>query len=206
MNRLVVLCCTSMILLMLCTTGYSQGIVGSKHDFTSEAWATEVCAVCHTPHDAKTGITNAPLWNHESTSATFTAYTSTTMNAAVGQPDGISKLCLSCHDGTVALDNYGGTTNGTNLATGGALVGTDLSNDHPISFTYNAALSSADNGLHDPTSTNSGLGSTITDDLLFGDKLECASCHDVHNSVGGTSFLLRIDNTSSALCLKCHNK
>ncbi len=187
--------------------GLAQTIVGSAHDFSGDTWnpSGEVCIVCHTPHNANTTVTDAPLWNHEVTTATFTPYSSATLDAAVGQPDASSKLCLSCHDGTVALDNFGGTTGGTNFIGGNDLLGTDLSNDHPISFTYDPALASADGGLFDPSTQNSGLGGVINDDMLIGGKMECASCHDVHNG-SGIGFLLVKSNANSALCLTCHNK
>ena len=121
------------------------------------------------------------------------------------QPDASSKLCLSCHDGTIALENYGGRTNGTNYVTGSSNLGTALNNDHPISFTYNTALATADGGLHNPSTKNSGLGGTINSDLLYGGKMQCASCHDPHNK-GNFTSMLRLSNANSALCLTCHNK
>jgi len=196
---------TGLFIIFIAQSSMAQ-IIGTAHDFSSETWNTtgEICVVCHTPHNANTTVTGAPLWNHEVTTATFTLYTSSTLNATVGQPDGNSKLCLSCHDGTVALDNFGGETAGSYFITGDALIGTDLSNDHPISFTYNDALATADGGLFPPSSTNSGLGGTIDADMLFDGKLQCASCHDVHNA-GFDNFLV-MSNAASALCLTCHDK
>ena len=139
-------------------------IVASKHDFsasgpnaTYKGTGTQVCVYCHAPH-ASTALT--PLWNHASTAATFTLYTSSTLNATTAQPGGVSKLCLSCHDGTVAVDSFGGAT-GTKLVTGSPLLGTDLSNDHPIGFTYDAALVTADPGLRAIT-TAATIGTTAT--------------------------------------------
>jgi predicted CXXCH cytochrome family protein len=182
-------------------------ISGSDHDFSSESWnpTGEMCNVCHTPHNSDTTVSDAPLWSHEVTVATFTLYSTATLNATVGQPSGSSKLCLSCHDGTVAVDNFGGATGGTDFLSGNDLLGIDLSGEHPISFTYDSTLATADGGLYDPTTQVSGLGSTIQADLLIGDKLECSSCHDVHNS-SGESNLLQKSNAASALCLTCHNK
>jgi hypothetical protein len=138
-------------------------------------------------------------------------------------PDGHSKLCLSCHDGTVAVDSFGGRTGTSFLVS----IGTDLRNHHPISFDYDSALALADGELHDPATTPAG-GGTIRSELLFDDRLQCSSCHDVHisrNSSGCTgchvptwvdppgaviivtrSLSLRIDNAASALCLACHDK
>ena len=193
------------------TVGFGQ-ITGSAHDFRSETWhsgaGAEICIVCHTPHNSDITIPEAPLWNHDNTGATFQPYSGTTLNAAVGQPTGESLLCLSCHDGSVALDSYGGSS-GTNflVLTDDAFVGIDLRDDHPISFTYDDALATSDGGLHAPTATASGLagGGTITTDLLYSGVMQCSSCHDVHRTVGIPS-LLRIDNAGSALCLTCHDK
>jgi predicted CXXCH cytochrome family protein len=195
------------MLLLFAAVVSGQSIVGSAHDFSSSAWNTsgEICIVCHTPHNADVSVTNAPLWNHESTTATFTPYSSASMDATVGQPDASSKLCLSCHDGTVAVDNFGGTTSGTTTLTGSTLIGTNLLDDHPVSFTYNSSLANNDGGLHDPSTTNSGLGGTIDQDMLIGGQVQCASCHDVHNG-SGLSMLLRKSNAGSGLCLTCHNK
>ncbi len=198
---------SGLMLICLPQLSIGQTIIGSAHDFSNESWNTtgEICIVCHTPHNADISIMEAPLWNHESTTATFTLYSSPTLNAVLGQPSASSKLCLSCHDGTVALDNFGGTTGGTNFISGDALIGTNLSDDHPISFVYDATLASIDGGLYDPTTTSSGLGGTIEEDLLFGGQMQCASCHDVHNGAG-QAYLLRMSNEASALCLTCHNK
>ncbi|MFZ4521380.1 MAG: cytochrome c3 family protein [Bacteroidales bacterium] len=206
MRKLAVLL-TSIALVMLSQITSAQ-ILNSAHDFSAAAWNTsgEICKVCHTPHNADISVLNAPLWNHQlSTVSSYTTYSSATMNAVVGQPDGSSKLCLSCHDGTVALENFGGVSNGTILMTGPALVGTDLMNDHPVSFTYDAALATADPGLFNPQTHPSGLGGTISANMLIGDKMQCSSCHDVHNSYGVPGLLVK-SNAASALCLTCHDK
>jgi predicted CXXCH cytochrome family protein len=191
-------------------------IVASKHDFSTtgpnatykSSTQTQVCVYCHAPHN--TGAT--PLWNHASSTATYTLYTSPTMNATTGQPGTTSKLCLSCHDGMVAVDSFGGAT-GTKMVTGSSNLGTDLSNDHPIGFTYDTSLLSLDPGLKDPSLATVTIGTgntgTIAAKMLFTGKLECASCHDVHNSASGTaveSKLLRVTTAGSAMCVACHVK
>ncbi len=186
-------------------------ISGSAHDFSPSAWSGgEICKPCHIPHNAyqSTGGVSAgavaPLWNHDDTVATFIPYASPTgtLDATdVGQPTSVSKACLSCHDGTVALDSFGGTTGAVmidTVGTGSGDLGTDLSNDHPVSFSYNNALFLADGELADPASAPVAA-------LLFAGEMECASCHDVHNSTG-FDFMLNVDNTGSALCLTCHTK
>jgi predicted CXXCH cytochrome family protein len=211
-----------------------NGIADSPHDFSDGETVTgtlatndegtwnpnaHICEVCHTPHNAPISI---PLWDHAvPLGSTFTPYDSPTINANSGtvpNPAGISLNCLGCHDGATNIDAFGGAagtvTIGGTTPTYPAVVdfGVDLSNDHPISITYNAALVTADNnGVHNPTTTSSGItgGANIDDDMLFGtgnDQLECASCHDVHNGVNTVAKLLVKGNTSSALCLTCHNK
>ena len=132
----------------------------------------------------------------------------------MGQPGASSKLCLSCHDGTVAVDSYGGRT-GTITIGGGSNFGTALSNDHPIGFSYTAALATADGALANPDTKIVTIGSTpsktgsITSTMLIGGVMECASCHDVHNTFTATTAgLVKISQTApaSGLCLACHTK
>jgi predicted CXXCH cytochrome family protein len=193
--------------LLAFTSGASAQIVGSEHDFSGKAWNNtgEICVVCHTPHNADVSISEAPLWNHETSTTTFALYTSSTLEAVVGQPDGSSKMCLSCHDGTVALDNFGGTTTGTKFNTGGKNLGTSLTDDHPVSFDYTTALAASDGELADPSTATSGLGGTIDADMLVAGRLQCSSCHDVHNASGLQSLLVK-SNSGSGLCITCHTK
>jgi predicted CXXCH cytochrome family protein len=185
--------------------GLQADIGGSAHDFSGQAWAGgQICLVCHTPHNATAGA--GPLWNHASTSTTFTLYASPTFTAAtITQPAGASRACLSCHDGTVAPDSYGGNVGTGALLTPPASLGTDLANDHPVSFVFDTALANADGELFNPATALSGLRGTIQQDMLFNDRLECASCHDVHNSYNQAGLLVK-SNAGSALCLTCHNK
>ncbi|MCK9985772.1 MAG: hypothetical protein AzoDbin1_02244 [Azoarcus sp.] len=132
---------------------------------------SQICVFCHTPHAANIAAP-APLWNRTLSSATYTPYTSNSLDAeailgsALAQPGGSSKLCLSCHDGTMAIGTVGvlgGNTNvsvtmsntdagkmptGLGTTTGFTRnLGIDLRNDHPISFTYDDALATRDGEL-----------------------------------------------------------
>lgn len=199
---------TTIILFAFTALSIGQSIVGTPHDMSGQAWntatANKICGTCHTPHNALTPQL-APLWSHAATATVFTLYSSPTLDAVVGQPTASSKACLSCHDGTVALDNFI-PVNGVTTFMGAvpANLGTDISNDHPISFAYTAALATTDGGLFDPTTTPSGLGGTIDADMLFATQMQCASCHNPHNNVN-TNFQ-RMTNVNSQLCLTCHNK
>jgi len=196
-----------LLLTILISILFPQSIRNSAHDFSGAAWnlSQDLCNVCHARHNASTSGIQAPLWNHSLSNSSYTVYNSPTLNAVVGQPDGDSKLCLSCHDGTVAIDNYGGNTNGNYYISGLAEIGTDLSDDHPISFVYDGALSQQDGHLADPSIASSGLGGTIETDLLKNRKMQCTSCHDVHNTRGYKGLLVK-SNNRSALCLTCHYK
>jgi len=189
-----------------------QSIVNSGHDFSGTGWAGgEICVPCHTPHNA-TATTDAPLWNRAIPGTpSYTLYGGYDMQSTPSQPGTASLLCLSCHDGSVALENFGGVTTGTTVITGGFDLTSDLSDDHPVGITYNTALvgtgTSQDAELYDPSVKTTILGGTIAADLLVSDKVECSSCHDPHNNQHG-SFLV-MDNSGangSDLCLTCHNK
>ncbi|MBL4700599.1 MAG: hypothetical protein JKX85_05000 [Phycisphaeraceae bacterium] len=185
--------------LLLSTSIVSAGIVGSAHDFAATDWsAGEICLPCHTPHNASTTATSAPLWNHLETTATFTMYNSATLQVATEtEPRGPSKLCLSCHDGTVALDSFSNMT-GTNFISGAFNLGTDLSNDHPISIKWQHQTEIP------PGCGDCHFSSNPTVPFPNG-FLECTTCHDVHNQTTFPS-LLRLSMQGSELCLHCHYK
>ncbi len=203
--------------------GFGQGeITGSAHDFSGGfTWNTngEICNVCHAPHNNKAAVAGSPLWNHSRTTETFIMYDenvqSGTMQASLeAEPLGVSKLCLSCHDGSINLGAFGMTVLGADSAginndrmTSHALVGTDLSNDHPISFLYDAQLVIDDqNGASNPQLADPTINPVLA--LLSGtNTVECSSCHDVHNNgPSSANSLLRVDNIGSLLCKTCHLK
>ena len=110
-----------MALILIPLTGAAQhaSVQGSPHDLsvngpgpvkaTSE---TQVCLFCHAVHilDSKSP---QPLWNQQlSTTTTYTPYTSSTFKQTTNQPSTRSKLCLSCHDGTVAIGQTYAVTSG----------------------------------------------------------------------------------------------
>lgn len=162
--------------------------------------ANQICKFCHTPHSASP---RAPLWNREDSGAYYQTYQSTTMTAEVGQPTGSSRLCLSCHDGTIALTQ---TYNARNGIPGGTVyltardrgyIGTDLTDDHPISFVYDSTLAIQDRQLRDPASLPEEIP------LDNGQELQCTTCHDAHDDRYGQ--FLRMDNTASKMCISCHD-
>ena len=139
---------------------FSESVFQSKHNLSfsgpgpvTAATEAEVCIFCHAPHNAGA---EAPLWNRFSSGAVYQPYTSSSAVAAVGQPSGASKLCLSCHDGTVALGMVRSRSEeiafpaGRTMPSGGSNLGTDLSDDHPVSFTFDRQLYLQHGELADP--------------------------------------------------------
>lgn len=202
--------------LLFSSTAVWADITGSAHDFSSEAWSGgQICLPCHTPHNADQTVSKAPLWNHELTQATYTLYDSPTMNETTVQPLGISKLCLSCHDGTVALDSFGNAS-GSEYIAGNANIGTDLSNDHPISITWthqtivpfgiSAQCTYCHEHIHIQEDPEKYPLPFYTYDSGNTYKVECSTCHDPHNNRAPGDHMLRKTNLQSQLCLGCHNR
>ena len=192
-----------LLALVAITAPSFAAIDGSAHDFEAASWNTtdqDICGVCHTPHGGA-AVTGAPLWGHDQIDGTgYSMYVGTDMDwgTAPTAPDGTSLLCLSCHDGTLPLDTGGAATlmGAVNAA---AVVGPILTGSHPISFVYNTSAA-ADTEIKTADATIDGWLDGGT-----GGKVQCSSCHDVHNTPGVAS-LLRISNTGSQLCLTCHDK
>ena len=210
----------------------SAGVFNSKHNLSvsgpGEAKAvseTEICIFCHTPHNA---MPNTPLWNHAVSSAeNYINYYSETLKAYSpgGAPpiDGFSKLCLSCHDGTIALGAIIGSQRGNiqmlsvpGMVEGGRLgpeaggyLGTNLSGGHPISFVFDANLASIRNTEPDLMHLNWPI---IDPDVKLyptqkGYGVQCTSCHDAcGGGKGGPDappFWLK--PTYDDVCLVCHD-
>ena len=188
----------------LCAQG--GGIVNTKHNLSASGpgaikvvGESEICKFCHTPHAANP---IAPLWNRTDPGTYYETYKSETLQATVGQPTGSSRLCLSCHDGTIALTevfNKAKPIAGTIYISAGDAghIGTNLDDDHPISFVYDAALTARNPQLHYPAR----LGSDLPLDAQK--RLQCTTCHDPHKN--GFGRFLRKDNRRSELCVSCHN-
>lgn len=236
------------------------GIANTKHNLSTSAGnptgvrasagTDEVCVFCHTPHAAAPNASaGAPLWNKNLPPASYTSYSSlnsSTIDAAFTTVGSISLACLSCHDGTQAMDNVinapgpggfsaagagpsglgftwsSGTIAGrvdaegrmTNAPTTASMLGTDLSNDHPIGITYcgggpnlsSPAAPCRDKDFVPPSratingnlvwwvDTAGGIANTRekSDMTLYSrdfngttaPSVECGSCHDPHAESG----------------------
>ncbi len=198
---------TLSLVLAASTARADESIVNSQHDLS--CWGpgpiravneTQVCIFCHTPHNASPA---APLWNRHNPTSYYRIYRSPTTDARVTQPGPASKLCLSCHDGTIAL---GLTLNRPItdpipmthpfIPSGPSNLTTDLSDDHPIGFRYDRTLSNRDNQLRAPE--------LVDHRIKLGERgeLECTACHDPHNDSLGN--FLRITDRAGTLCNTCH--
>lgn len=180
-NRWVLLAGLAALLFAAITVTQSAhaGIADTRHNLgsTSNAIAgrnqasdtAEICVFCHTPHQSVTTAGAPPLWNKNLTGlpvggsyTTYNTATSSTIDGEVLAVGSVSIACLSCHDGTQAMDNIinapgsggltanGGGQNGLayswtgttvdnatgRLNSGAALIGTDLTNDHPVGIQY----------------------------------------------------------------------
>jgi predicted CXXCH cytochrome family protein len=154
----------------------------------------DLCIYCHTPHSASG---HRGLWNRELQAVTYKLYESSTTTARLQQPTGSSRLCLSCHDGVMAM---GATKRRANPAlgklTGSSVLGTDLSDDHPISFVYDQALVTRRHGLANPSML---IGSVKLDET---GQMQCTSCHNAH--IEQQPKFLAVDPAYSGLCVVCH--
>lgn len=198
-------------------------IAGTRHDFSTNSWNSRntMCGTCHSIHGTDPAQI-VPLWSHATTTKTFTMYDSPSFDGKstqTAQPSGASKACLSCHDGSLAVNqSFSGTITGG--ATNAQFVGLNrqigedgnLATTHPISFDYNDAASK-DSFIRPASSTltfatGNMVGKTVND-LLVGGKMECSSCHDVHKQKGyapSDVFMRIVRNTYSELCRSCHIK
>jgi hypothetical protein len=215
------------------------GVVASKHNMNNYTENTKdaegrVCAFCHTPHHSLSDPTGTadylPLWSHKLTTQTnYVPYFSPTVNVNISNPlAGATMLCMSCHDGVIAVDEHysnGLTSNKlSDDGFGGAAVGladnaaapgaANFANDHPIGFLYAEAVTNHPGDLNPATSVYNGGTKKIQDQLGNTGMFTCATCHDVHNKdnvqntyPGSTrNYFLLGDNNGSQFCLSCHVK
>ena len=208
------------------------------------------CIYCHVPaHAAESGTVDTealggiPGWNRYKPSLKgYTLYgeemtsdgyyrnvSAWNFDSKVQQLNPISLLCLSCHDGSLALDQIvfkpktwkpeedfslhmrmntdGDLTSCARCHNGevahdGSVkyLSQDLSNDHPVSIMYMGLVRpDIDFGFWQPDLGKEGFSEGVK---LFDGFVECATCHDVHDP--SKELLLRVD--AKRICLTCHAK
>ena len=203
-----------------------------------------ICIYCHAPHNtyklspanlgpafdaqltAPDPFTYLPLWNHELTNnyGAYTMYFPGPGRPLTGPralqafnamtPGSSSLLCLSCHDGSVAVNSYGNgsqllrsvSSGGPHIQSTRYIIGKDnyLGNHHPIGFNY-PSVSAVDTEIRDAGVATLGAAGTVADHL-YNSKMECGTCHSVHNTGNTGESLLWRSDSGSRLCLTCHIK
>jgi predicted CXXCH cytochrome family protein len=165
---------------------------------------TAACIFCHAPHS--TNAPNTPMWNKQLPAGNPDMYTSSTYVQQSNPISERSKLCLSCHDGTIALGQTVATGDLGVPAkmTGANVIGaTDLKRDHPISFT----LPARDDGEIASWLRTAPVVSPSPAIQTYDNKVECRTCHDPHvpdNDKKVPKFLVA-NNESAAMCTTCHD-
>jgi hypothetical protein len=236
-----------------------SGIYRSVHDLTNGPNGTgaplsvpgfvtdsqqRLCAYCHTPHhaikvgDAAAGTADyLPLWSHAVSTVTYTPYASASFTPLGGTSmasdplTGPSRLCMSCHDGLTAVDNYYGLTGGHVMQpqlgsfSGNPVINGDGNTNHPLGFAMIDVIPGYAGATHADTANILSLNATskfktgltdnvnIVDRLYQGAIMTCSSCHDVHNTLnkvstqaGAGNFLLLGSQKNSGICLSCHTQ
>ncbi|MEI6827844.1 MAG: hypothetical protein WCK54_19810 [Desulfuromonadales bacterium] len=209
------------LLLPLSVSAAGRGVIASPHNLSvsgpNPAFTfneIRVCVFCHAPHNASPA-TLAPLWNRALPPENqYTMYQSPNFNAKVtyasSMPTGSSRICLSCHDGTLALNRYGGRVLGIQETDrtlwGKANLTTNLADDHPISFRYSNELA-LNAHLVPPAQL---IGPVKLDSAQF---VQCTSCHNPHDNEFGNFLVMNNGDATkpgynpaitSPLCVTCH--
>lgn len=161
------------------------------------------CLFCHAPHSGL--ASGKALWSQQLSTQTYTTYTGTLnveQQPALGSD---SNLCLSCHDGTVAV---GQTTPYGTIKPSGPMnpqdvFGSSLQSVHP--FNFKLPLDPDTPNLVPQVIAGTGTGNPAV--KLINGNVQCMSCHDPHNQFIDpvTQKFLVMDNTGSTLCLACHS-
>jgi len=204
---------------------FSNTGVTYKATNASDPRGNQICIFCHTPHNARP---QTVLWNHNDTTQTFGHYSSSTLAIHTDdtartssdykvEPNGSSRLCLSCHDGVTAL---GAVLNGDAIEVNNSVLtvmaGANVfdrakitNSHHPVSFIYNASVRDRLNVLEGANTYK--LPSNAKVRLDRDKRMQCITCHDPHQSQyndPSTPFWVLGGNSATeahdAVCLDCH--
>lgn len=206
-----------------------SAVFGSPHDFKTAGEYSlggasyTLCNFCHIAHkfgSAPTGPSYL-LWNHTLSSvSSYGVYASDSMASTPTDLGGqltVSNLCLSCHDGTVAVDSWYEAPAGTNfqpLPQGSFTMAQDhtvrdLTKQHPVNFIYPDATTAANVGILPAVDQHSIDGNGNVP--LFSGRMQCATCHDPHaGPSSGAHLFFRTfpstpaQTTTGSFCVYCH--
>jgi hypothetical protein len=201
---------------------------GINADNSWHAASYALCSFCHVAHKFGTAAASADvpgylLWNHTLSVQTYTVYTSPSMvNPAeplTGQMT-VSNLCLSCHDGTVAINsfyedirtsNYQSTIGAQTarfMPDGATIDASAQSKQHPVNFLYPSATDAANIGMRGAASNSSVDGNGNVP--LYGGKMQCSTCHDPHAGPTVSHLFFRAypataeQTSTGSFCTYCH--
>jgi len=234
--------------IVLALSGLSEGAgkkiseIGNKHNFSyanisvnyralptndnpSYPQSAQICIFCHTPHHSSA---EGPLWNRQATTRTFRHFSSSTLSiddpalraaSEYGQPNGSSRLCLSCHDGATALGavfttpfsmtpqpiHFTNVKGGQAGSAGMTIAYETFSSHHPVSFRYNTTVINIlkNTFLKDyksPSNPNVKL------DKL--ERMQCTTCHDPHqdrSNLPDPTTPFWTAGTYDEVCTACHS-
>jgi hypothetical protein len=206
----------------LCSTAHcgmwaGTGMPGSKHDLNMFTQTPDpqgrVCIYCHIPHHAEGGtLFNTPLWEAQAQAKYFLPYNTTTFDSTVTDPlIGPSRMCLTCHDGSIAADTHPNLYN-DNYNGAGVGVGSNLSNDHPIGMDYYESMAKHPHDFNDPNERWLDGIMTVSSGFYNARYVTCATCHDMHNQknvadpANTYNYFIYSRQANSSLCRSCHNK
>lgn len=193
--------------------GRKSSIIQSPHNLSVSGTGTikstretRICIFCHSSHNASS---EGPLWNHETTSPEqFKTYQRSSLKGMAEQPNGATKLCLSCHDGTIAVGGVHSIPGGIPMQGVGASgeipsnrkshLGTDLTGTHPVSIRFQQDLALTKSSLRWPPLDPGNEVGTDADGFV-----QCTSCHDPHGSRSETLPFWNKE-TFSQVCQVCH--
>ncbi|VAX03816.1 Cytochrome c family protein [hydrothermal vent metagenome] len=134
-----------------------------------------VCVYCHTPHGANSQI-DAPLWNRTINSGSYEIYDKpTTLMRPMSAPGPTSLTCLSCHDGTIAIDSI------LNMP------GSGRSPSGLVNGETSANLSFLDDWANNPLPDR--LGAALGNHAVMGTDIALGNCTQCHNRDFETSSM-----------------
>ena len=101
---LALMAASSVAMASVTNTKHNLGASGTNNHTNA---TTEICIFCHTPHGGDQSV-SAPIWNRTvSTTSVYTRFSSLgriTFDANEAPVGSVSIACLSCHDGTQAMN------------------------------------------------------------------------------------------------------
>jgi len=219
-KRLLYLTAAAVMIVSGTTSAQSTDVASTLHNLSVSGPGdvrsvneTEVCKFCHIPHST---VVNEPLWGHMLSKVE--RYKMPTPRGARPsasvpvQPDGASRLCLSCHDGTIALGEVRSRTRigmaGASKLTPGrrGFLGTDLSGGHPISIEM-PEMPEPGEGEDMTLRPRSAVELDHDVRLDAAGKIQCTSCHDPHSDANydeGSVPHFWVKPTVTEVCTTCH--